>query len=355
MTWLAISDGRRNRLAPAADARATDDLVTAGSVVIETTLTPETGANRNLVVFDRKKDWHRRFSVTIALDGRLRACHRQGGAATHAAIDLPAPDRDMRLRLTWSWDAPARLGLLSVEAVDTGALWQTRIDTPLPWPMEDIAALAGGNGSCRLSPALELLAVSDRPKPVGLAPGFLADTPILTESGYRPAADLRKGELVVTARRGLQPVRLIRRRELPCLGFLAPLRLRAPFFGLQRDIEIAPNHRILISGTDAEYLFGTDSVLVEARHLAPITTPPVRRGPPMRHFVQIVLDRSDCVRAAGAWGEVAAITDPGAQPEAALRPVHCRSGHPAAPRNVRAGALMLKPYEAAALMSALSD
>ena len=46
-----------------------------------------------------------------------------------------------------------------------------------------------------------------------------------------------------------------------------PIRLRAGYFGLTRDIAVSPNQKLVLRGSDVEYMFGREAVLVPARHL----------------------------------------------------------------------------------------
>jgi hypothetical protein len=72
---------------------------------------------------------------------------------------------------------------------------------------------------------------------------------------------------VLTLDHGIRALRAVRRADLPAQGSFTPVRLRAPFFGAQGDLLVSGPQAILLAGNDVEYLFGTERVLAEARHL----------------------------------------------------------------------------------------
>lgn len=104
----------------------------------------------------------------------------------------------------------------------------------------------------------------------GVIPCFVQGTLIATPRGAVRVDDLRAGQLVETPDGpqrlrwiGRTPVRAIRDEALPvrlpagCLGKGQP----------QTDLRVSQNHRISLEGYDCELLFGTDQVLVAAKHL----------------------------------------------------------------------------------------
>lgn len=348
MSWLFIADGRHALVAPEDGAGG---LVASGSLVVETSFAAAPERSQTLVHLRRVAGWDREFRMTLRADGELFVEHRQNRAVTCALLRITSPSRDAALRVTYSWDGPARQGMLSVETLDDGRLDQALFDDPLPWPMDDIAALTGDE--CRLDPGLSLLAVSDRIAAVAVPPGLGAGTLVETAAGLRPVQELERGDLVLTAESGYQPVRWTVSRELPAAGRFAPILLHAPFFGLRGDILLAPEHRILIEGADAEYLFGSDAVLVEARHLAGVSGGWSARPAPTMTFVQMILDRHACISAGGTWVETLFMGDP------AERPLQLGGAGLSAipdtllPRHRRIAGPQLKPYEAVVLVSAL--
>ncbi|MFZ3583031.1 Hint domain-containing protein [Loktanella sp. DJP18] len=97
---------------------------------------------------------------------------------------------------------------------------------------------------------------------------FTPGTRIATPMGARDIATLRVGDLVMTRDHGLQPIRWIQSRSVEARGRLAPVRIRPGVVtGLDRDLIVSPQHRMLFQGYRAELLFGETEVLVAAKHL----------------------------------------------------------------------------------------
>ena len=93
-------------------------------------------------------------------------------------------------------------------------------------------------------------------------PCFASGTSILTPEGDRWVEDLRPGDLVTLACGGSAPViwhgtLALSASELDDLPHLRPIRLKAGYFGLTRDLVVSPQHGMALAGS-----------LVRARHLA---------------------------------------------------------------------------------------
>lgn len=114
---------------------------------------------------------------------------------------------------------------------------------------------------------------------------------------------MQLGDMIVTAAHGAQPIRWIINAELPALGQLAPICLRAPYLGLSGDILVAHDQHVVISGVEAEYNFGEDSVLIEAGQLTGLPAATVQRNHKTLRYYQILLDNHECIRLSGAWCE----------------------------------------------------
>ena len=107
--------------------------------------------------------------------------------------------------------------------------------------------------------------------PIGLAAGANVRTPC----GPRRVENLRRGDLIVTRRDGLQPVRMIWTRtvtdaEMAADPSLAPIVLRPRAIGPmmpQMDVRIAAAHRILVPGYRLEGNSDTEPALVQARDI----------------------------------------------------------------------------------------
>ncbi|QJF52013.1 Hint domain-containing protein [Roseobacter ponti] len=101
---------------------------------------------------------------------------------------------------------------------------------------------------------------------------FAAGTLIETPDGPRYIETLTEGDLVNTLDDGPQPVRWIGKQRMPGTGPNAPVHIRAGALRNLRDLKVSQNHRMLVTGAEAELLFGTGEVLVAAKHLVNGTT-----------------------------------------------------------------------------------
>ncbi len=351
MSWLAISDGRSCLRRP---SNAAPELVAKGTLVLEAQTHGDRDDPVNLLTMERSDGWHRRLRVSLSPEGKVTLEHRQGQTAISASVHAPRLMANDTLRLIYSWDAPARTGTLTAENVDSAAAQQTRVARPNPMPTSDLRLLAETGADRRLDPRVSMLAASNRVEPIGPMPGFAAGTFVETAAGTRPIETIRPGDLVVTAGRGLQPVRHIVSREVPALGQYRPVRLRAPFLGLRTDLCVAPHHRVMIDGSDAEYLFGTDVVLVEARHLQPMAAAAheTARAPVVRYH-QLVLDMHDCLYTGGAWSESLYIGRLARRPARLASSVLAGVAPDRLPVHPEIAGPLLKPYEAMVLVSNL--
>lgn len=346
MTWIAVSTGRRPLAIP--DARSGQDLMPKGTLILETKLSNDAD---KLTILDmqRQLDWANRLRLVQAPGGRLIFEHRVKDTIVRCVARF-RPIRGERCRITVSWHAPKRVGLICIEDLETGKASYTSLQAPMPWTVGDAAALV--SGQAKLHQDVTALAVSDSVEPTGLSGGVEAGTQIETSLGPRPAGSLRPGELVRTACSGLQPIRDIATYEAPNIGTFTPVSLGAPSFGLIRDIQVAQAHKFMVTGADAEYLFGTETVLVEARHLGRIAMPVEKSRSKTVRYVQIVLESHMCMDIGGGWVESYFVGD---LPRRKVRyATSVFAKRPCAlPEHNQLASQSLRGYEAAVLVSSL--
>jgi hypothetical protein len=143
-------------------------------------------------------------------------------------------------------------------------------------------------------------ALSDQIEPIGAGPTLAPDTPVATPWGYRNVATLKRGDTVYTVAGDVVPVLHVVSRTVPARGTFAPIRMRAPYFGLQADIIIAPEQHVVIDGPEVEYLFSCEKVLTPARHLvngfAALTEPCGH----LTRYTQLILPNHEPILAGGA-------------------------------------------------------
>lgn len=131
---------------------------------------------------------------------------------------------------------------------------------------------------------------------------FTAGTLIKTQSGERPIEELAAGDMVITMDHGPQPIRWIGSSKRPAIGDLAPILIRKGALGNTRDLRVSPQHRMLLSGWQAEVLFGESEVLATAKSLVNDHSILREEGGEVEYF-HMLFDTHEIVYAEGAPSE----------------------------------------------------
>ena len=135
--------------------------------------------------------------------------------------------------------------------------------------------LSWGSTQMTVLTKIEGVASLDASLPLGLAP----ETNVRTPCGPRRVENLRPGDLIVTRRDGLQPLRMIWKRtiaasEIAADPSLAPVAMKPRAVGPmmpQTELRLAGSHKLLVPGYRLEGLEDTDACLVRARELVNTT------------------------------------------------------------------------------------
>ena len=90
---------------------------------------------------------------------------------------------------------------------------------------------------------------------------------IETDQGQVAVENLQVGDMVKTQGRGMQPIRWIAGRTVPATGNMAPIVFAKGAIGNTDVLEVSPEHRMLVSDSRTEMLFGQEQVLIAAKHL----------------------------------------------------------------------------------------
>lgn len=96
---------------------------------------------------------------------------------------------------------------------------------------------------------------------------FVSGTRIITRRGEIAIENLQSGDEVMTRDNGLQTIRWIGATTVRGQGKFAPITFREGALGNTRDLQVSPLHRMLLTGWQAELLFGEAEVLASAKHL----------------------------------------------------------------------------------------
>ncbi len=349
MTWFAIRDEETRHFEPADGRLPTDRFLASGSLVIETRLSSD-GRPQTLLQFRDVHPWERSLSVKALPCGGIVLIQSQGGETRHMALSIDTSERADLLRITYSWDAPSRRCSLSIERPERGTV--RYIDATHPWPLwlDDIKAMALSPYGIEIDNGVEYFAFSDKIEPVGPMPSLSASVPLLANGAFRPAGNIRKGDLVETLENGLVPVLNHVKRHVPARGSFRPVRLRSPYFGLQRDIVVAPDQKLVVSQPMVEYMFGCEAVLLPARHLVNGTSAIWEDRSTTMTYHQLVLPAHETLIAAGSPVESLFIGRLRRKSDLHQRSLLCGCPRQALPEHMLSAHQVLRPFEAITLV-----
>ncbi|ATG45354.1 Hint domain-containing protein [Phaeobacter sp. BS52] len=211
-------------------------------------------------------------------------------------------------RLIYSWDSLLRWGRLALMTGSGGNIATVDISSPPPLRAQDAKTLLSLLPATAEVCGLRAVSLNSDIMPLTPLAGLIPETKIATPDGATSLGQLRRGDLVLTPEGDAVPVLHRIDRRVPAIGHDAPMRLRAPFFGLTEDLLLAPQQRLVISGTDVDYLFGRPDVRLTAEMLqgtavAAPTTVALHGRPdrpcPLIELTQLILPRHQRFIAAG--------------------------------------------------------
>jgi len=357
MAWIAIIDQHNGRFAPDGLDNPShtprpyppDQLIPRGTLLLETRLSPE-GRPQTLLAFQRLHPWPGSFSLRALPKGGINLVVTQGDDIRHATLPHQAEGRTDIVRLTYSWDAPARWGRLTLERPESDLIHSVDLPPPHPMLMADIDTLCHHRHSREMDPDVDFCAVSTKVEPVGPMPALTSRVPIATTRGDVAAGQLRRGDLVLTDTGVSVPVLRMVCRTVPARGSFRPVRLRAPYFGLREDIVVAPQQRLVISGSEVEYMFGREAVLVPARHLVNGRSALFAQGPELVTYRHLLLPGHEAILAAGKCAlESLYIGRLRRKPDQLVQSVLAEADRSRLPEHARPVWPVLKPFEAITL------
>ncbi|WP_299684753.1 Hint domain-containing protein [uncultured Tateyamaria sp.] len=302
MTWIGLTDHLGGRFSPTGLGRGKllrpGKLLERGTVMVETFIAGELRPH-DLLSVAQHYPAQREFAFRAVPGGGFALVHHQAGNLTHAAVSWSGDGRPHTLRLSYSWDTRLQWGRLTLEQPERTLVRSSTVPNPSPILTEDIRDLMLGHADRKLSKEVLFSAATSGIVPVGPLPSLHPSTPIATPTGYRDAGTLRRGDVVITDRGETSTVLHTVRYSVPARGSFAPVRLHAPYFGLQRDIVVAPEQRLVLRGSEVEYIFGQEAVLVPARHLVNGYAASWRPTQSVAEYVQVILPRHEALLAAG--------------------------------------------------------
>lgn len=309
MTWLALTDATERRFSLrgiGADKRDTpvcadapEKVLNRGSIVFETVVA-EDARPQALFGYTNPHPKHRSLMFQAIPGGGVSMVHVQGNEIAHAAIAHKNAGRAEVLRLTYAWDIKYNWGRLTLERAGESDVTSVAVENPLPLTLDDLRDLMLGRQQPEYAPEMVFAALSNQIEAIGPSPTLHPDTPVATPWGYRNAGTLKRGDTVYCADGSVVPVLQTVTRSVPARGSFAPIRFRAPYFGLQQDIIIAPEQHVVVDGPEVDYLFACEKVLTPARHLVNGFAARDEPWGPTVEYCQLILPLHETITAAGA-------------------------------------------------------
>ena len=180
-----------------------------------------------------------------------------------------------------NWTYQADNSNASIQALDTG-------DT-----LTEVFNVTSNNGASTVTITINGL---DEP------PCFVAGTHIETPNGPRLVEELRAGDTVITRDEGAQPIRwagsqVLKQQSGALDAGLQPIILAPGSISPgvpDREVQVSPQHHILLRGGPAMLLFGQEEVLCAAKHL--VNGSSIRRANFENvHYFHILFDRHQVV------------------------------------------------------------
>lgn len=354
MTWLGVRDHRVGWYAPSANLASEHDCqdqlgsLRKGTLLLEAKLSAVT---KPQTLFSISRNWPAtgHFSIKALSHGGIIVVDALGDDICHATLPFEATGRIDVIRLSFSWDENRNLGYVSLEEPESDRLITVEFPRPVGFQHRDLKRAFFGEGNGKWQKDTVFAAVSDRIEPVGPMPSLTGRTPICTPDGDAPVSELRRGDHVLTERGETAPVLQIVRRTVPAKGSFRPIRLRAPYFDLSRDIVIAPEQKLIMRGSQVEYMFGREAVLVPACHLLNDISAFKANGPETVTYYHVLLAGHQSILASGASIESLYIGRIRRKPDALARSVLSKFDQKLLPEHATPVWPVLKSYEAISL------
>ncbi|MEL6452669.1 MAG: Hint domain-containing protein [Pseudomonadota bacterium] len=303
MTWLGLTDQQEGRfsatgLGDQSSALPSGPTLHRGTLMFETEVAGHMRPH-DLFGVTHHFPWTRELVFRAIPGGGIALVHSHNEDILHAAIRWADDGRAHTLRVTYAWDAPSGWARLALEQPQQARVVTNRVHAPRALGVDDLRDLMLGRDGRTLAQEVRFGAVSSTISPLGPMPTLHPATPIATPTGYRPAGSLQRGDTVITNTGSIVPVLHNVRLSVPARGCFAPVRLHAPYFGLARDIVVAPEQRLVLNGSDVEYIFGQEAVLIPARHLVNGYAASWCAAQAVADYVQVVLPGHEALMAAG--------------------------------------------------------
>ncbi|NIY73230.1 hypothetical protein HCZ30_12420 [Marivivens donghaensis] len=235
-------------------------LLPRGTLVMEFEYSRETNARRqNLLRYISRDPWHSVFRLVLEADGLITLVCQQGDKKIEFQLPTAMEQAKGTITLWYTWDAPARRGLLAAMGPD-GEMFYTELTGPFPLSVLDAKRICTDGQVVRNVKGFTFLAISDEVEPVGPWATIGANAMLRTINGQRLISDLKPGDLLLTEDETIVQIRSVAKQVLPAMGRFKPMMIRSPYYGAKSDLMLAQNHLVELNGPKIEYLFNEERV-----------------------------------------------------------------------------------------------
>jgi len=279
-----------------------DGKLLKGTLLFETK-PADTNEQQTLLAMQSHEHHREVFAIKTIQDKGLVMVDAQSKEPIHKALALPKDIENETMRITYTWDVTREVARLTCELPDLGIAEGTEIKNPNAIAIQDLYMLLVEMKQGRCAAQTDYLAISGRIEPVGPMPGLTGVAEIMTPQGAKPIHTLKRGDLVVTDQGESQPILNVAHRRVPCRGSFRPICLRAPFFNLTEDLVVAPQQRLALNGTDVEYTFTSENVLIAASRLIDSRSAYYTKGDGFVTYYNLLLPNHEVLDAAGCLTE----------------------------------------------------
>jgi hypothetical protein len=186
---------------------------------------------------------------------------------------------------------------VTIDGVEITGVTFTTTGSPFFTPNDGSVLVDGTVDSTTTVSASTFMPVSDLGPPC-----FVSGTMIQTPSGRVAVETLQAGDLVTTRDNGDQVLAWVGTARTHGHAQFAPVRFEIGTIGNTEVLEVSQQHRMLLSSPMTELNFGTNEVLVAAKHL--VGNNGIQVVPRERvDYVHLMFTQHEIVCANGSWSE----------------------------------------------------
>jgi len=295
MSWLAIWDGRK---LTQFDKRARAADLSHGTIRFEMTLRGEIQVP--VILWQGRTGTTRDLRIICRPNGAV--CVEQGAFVFETDAGFLFSREPLLLHFTW--DRLGKTDQLVLTNTQTGTRVAMRPGSHAPRSLAEIVPETPGP-----MVSVAYAGIANHPLPEAPLPGMEKGTLIQTPTGPVAVGDLQPGMQVLTGTGTQQTVRWVGTADHMARGTAAPIRLRAPYFGLTEDITVTRNQRLLLTGCEVEYLFGEEQVLARVEDIRRANAAQICLEQPTITICHVLLDDHDCLLAGRCALDTALLSD----------------------------------------------